>query len=241
MLFLLLWLASWLWLGGYIHRGLQFVEKSYYALTIKGGLSVEDVLVEGRKNTDLAAIHAIINIAPGDPILSFKPDQAKAQLEKISWVKTARVERRLPSHIFISIQERKPAALWKDSNGLALIDMEGVILTRQKPRSYGRYVTFYGEKANERAKEVLALLEAQPELKEHITEAAIIGERRWDLITEKGIRIQCPENDLPLAISTLAKAQEKQQLFSRNIRIIDLRQQGRIIMQTDRGQAEDLK
>ena len=54
----------------------------------------------------------------------------RQRLLQFGWVKDARVSRRLPDTLVVDIVERKPAALWQDSQRLALIDSDGVVIDR---------------------------------------------------------------------------------------------------------------
>ena len=239
-LLLAIWFGSWLWLGGYVKQAGDYVRESFFSVTEDAGLSVTDVMIEGRVNTDLAAIKAIINIVPGDPLLSFNPETAKEQIEKISWVKTARVERRLPDTIYIQLQERKPEALWYDDRKTKLIDIEGVVLTSKNASSYGDFITLVGDKAPKNFQELFVLIRAEDQIEDRIRRAVFVKDRRWDLVLDNDVVVSLPEKDIALAISTLAKAQRDEDLLARDVKRIDLRQPGRIILQTDRGKVEDL-
>jgi len=61
------------------------------------------------------------------------PLQARrSQIEQLSWVESASVQRVLPNHIRVDITERTPIAFLRISNQLALIDAHGVILDRPR-------------------------------------------------------------------------------------------------------------
>jgi len=57
-------------------------------------------------------------------------DERRAQIERISWVSSARVERILPATIRVEIAERTPVAFLRTGSELALIDAQGAILDR---------------------------------------------------------------------------------------------------------------
>lgn len=239
-LLLLAWLISWLWLGGFVKQAWTSTTHSFLSFTADQGLAIENVLIEGRKNTDINTIYAVMNIAKGDPLLSVAPNEAKELLERISWVKTARVERRLPDTVFIKVFEREPVAIWKKEKGDILIDEEGVALTSENIRSYGVKLYLYGKDANTILHEVLALLRTQPEIMQKVNGVARINARRWDVLLDNNIRVKLPEKEPELAIATLAKSQSEEKILNRPIKEIDLRQPGRLIVKTSRGKIEDL-
>ena len=55
------------------------------------------------------------------------PRSVVRELSRIPWIKTVSVRKKLPTSIYIHIEERTPFA-WLDNNGLKLIDDNGVIL-----------------------------------------------------------------------------------------------------------------
>ena len=54
----------------------------------------------------------------------------RAQIERISWVESARVMRALPDTIRVEITERRPVAFLRAASELALVDAHGAILER---------------------------------------------------------------------------------------------------------------
>ena len=60
-----------------------------------------------------------------------------------------------------------------------------------------------------------------------------VGERRWDLKLKNGMLVHLPEKDLGYAFRRLADEQLENDIFSRNISTIDLREPDRLIVQTN--------
>jgi cell division protein FtsQ len=65
-------------------------------------------------------------------VLQIPLDLRRGQIEKLSWVESARVQRILPNRIRIELTERTPIAFARNANELALIDVHGVILDRPR-------------------------------------------------------------------------------------------------------------
>jgi cell division protein FtsQ len=63
-------------------------------------------------------------------VLRIPLDARRAEIEQISWVQTASVQRILPNRVRVDITERTPVAFVRNGNELALIDGDGVILDR---------------------------------------------------------------------------------------------------------------
>jgi cell division protein FtsQ len=63
-------------------------------------------------------------------VLQVPLDARRGELEKISWVESASVQRILPNRIRVDLTERTPIAFLRNGNILGLIDAHGVILDR---------------------------------------------------------------------------------------------------------------
>jgi cell division protein FtsQ len=63
-------------------------------------------------------------------VLRVPLDARRSEIEQISWVESASVQRILPNRIRVELTERTPIAFARNGNELALIDAHGVILDR---------------------------------------------------------------------------------------------------------------
>jgi len=63
-------------------------------------------------------------------VLRVPLDERRKQIEEISWVENASVQRILPNHIRVLITERTPIAFFRNGTELTLVDAHGVLLDR---------------------------------------------------------------------------------------------------------------
>ncbi|MCB9988580.1 MAG: FtsQ-type POTRA domain-containing protein [Rhodospirillales bacterium] len=225
-------------MSGTVTRAVNGAQHKLYDLAAAQGFAVKDILVEGRVNTDPDVLLALINIEKGDPLFAFDPDEARDLIERIAWVRSAHVERRLPSTIYIGLTERVPMALWQNKGKIRLIDEEGVTLTDTDLAPFKDLPIIVGEDAPAQAPDLLALLEAEPLLAERLEAATWVGERRWDLKLKKGMTIKLPETDVGFALRRLARAQEDDGLLDKDLIVIDARQSDRLTVRTRPGAVE---
>ena len=68
----------------------------------------------------------------GRSVLRIPLDTRRSEVEQISWVQSASVQRILPNRVRIDITERAPIAFVRNGSELSLIDEFGVILDRPK-------------------------------------------------------------------------------------------------------------
>ena len=204
-------------------------------ITARAGFRVEDILLEGRRNIDSNTLKAIVNVEKGDPIFGFDPDATQEMLQKVSWVKNVRVERRFPNKIYIKIEERVPMALWQRDKRLSLIDTEGVVLTDHKLEKFKDYIVVVGEGVPEHAPEFLQLLMAESEIVKKMEAASLRSERRWDLVLKSGAIVKMPEDDVAVALSRLNQMHQEKQILDKDVKTIDVREPARILVRTHPG------
>lgn len=233
--------GAWLSLSGTLDRTQQRTQNKIYDMLADAGFRVNNILVEGRYETDPDVLRAIINLNRGDPIFAFDPAETREMIERLSWVREAHVERRLPDTIYVGIVERQPIALWQHKNKLRVIDAEGVTLTDKLSANQKTLPIVVGEYANEQAYDLLVMLEAEPEIRELLEAAIWVGDRRWDLTLKNKISVRLPEMDIGLALSRLAKAQAQDKILDKDLNVIDLRETDRITVRTRPGTVQEYK
>ncbi len=238
MVLLLGALGTWAMASGLPGRAGDGLSRGFYAVTARAGFTVQNIMVEGRIHTDPAVILQAVALNRGDPIFAFKPEKVKETLEHESWIKTVKVERRLPDTLFISLNERRPAALWQNKGKLRLIDDEGAVLTDQALERFSSLLIVVGEDAPGRVAALNDLLKGEPSLRTQVEAATLAGGRRWDLRLKNGITVRLPEDDPGLALSRLAKAQRTEGILDKDLTAVDLRDGDRIIVATRPGAAQ---
>lgn len=238
-----LWAGGWLYWSGTFTRAGDGLAEKFHVISAEKGFFVRDVLVEGRHYADPAVILGLLDVDRGDPVFAFDPVRARALLEQEAWIKSARVERRLPGVIYVSITERTPFALWQNQGKVQLIDPQGVVITDVKAQMarFQSLPLVVGEGAGTKAAGLLDLMKVEPLIMDRLEAATYVGERRWDLKLKTGTAVRLPEDDLGLALRRLAEAQETDRLMDKDLESIDLRESGRIIVKTKPGAVQDYK
>ncbi len=238
----ILWGGAWLFLSKSDDKAFDWFKAAAISASADAGFRVANILIEGRKYSDPDILLALINIGKGDPIFSFKPNEAKEQIEKIGWIKSALVERRLPDTIYIKLIEREPLALWRDSDKLSLIDSDGEVITSSDLSKFKDLLMVGGAGAASKANDFIAMLDAENMLKNMANHAKLIDNRRWDLYLHDKKLIKLPESDMGLAIKNIILRHEEAGILTSDaIAVIDARYQGRLIIRTKLGKVQDYK
>ncbi len=95
-------------------------------------LRPDQVEVNGNHIVPREAVLANFKQDRGRSVLRIPLDARRSEVEQISWVQSAAVQRVLPNRVRVEITERTPIAFVRNGSELALIDVEGVILDRPK-------------------------------------------------------------------------------------------------------------
>lgn len=222
----------WTWQAGWVTAAVDRVHAVAIAVTVNAGYTVADVMVEGRNRTDGDALLSALGIRAGDAILAFDLTEARERLERLPWVASATVERRLPDTVVVRLTEHKAMAIWQNKGKQVVIGRDGSVLTEQGAGQFPELPLVVGPDAPQQAATLLAVLAAEPVLQARVEAAVRVGGRRWDLRLDNGVTVKLPETDLTGALHLLADMEEKERLLERDVVAIDLRLPDRMVVQT---------
>ncbi|MGY8991066.1 MAG: cell division protein FtsQ/DivIB [Rhodospirillales bacterium] len=202
------------------------------AFTGRLGFTVQDILVEGRRETKQKDLLKAVRLARGAPIFAYDLDAARERVEALPWVHRAVVQRMLPNTIFLRIEERKPLALWQHKRRFSLIDETGSVIVRKGIERFSNLLVVVGRKAPLHAKDILKVLSAEPGLQKKVKAAVWVGDRRWNIRLFGGIDVRLPEDNPAGAWHRLAEYDRKHNVLNRDVEVLDLRQPDRLIVRT---------
>jgi len=195
----------------------------------RAGLRVERVVIEGRANTPETVLRAAIGINRGDAILAVPLEDTRARIETLTWVQNARVERRLPDTIVVSLTERRPFAIWQYQGKFRLVDRLGKVVDQDLAEAK-ELPLIVGAGAPAVAAPLLDLLGKHPALLSRLVAAVRVGERRWNLRLNSGTDIMLPEGAEQAAITRLMSLHQDQALLDRPLRAVDMRLPDRLVV-----------
>ncbi len=225
----------WLFNSSTPRSYMQSVSDNIINLTAKTGLRLERVTFEGNKYTGQEELADQLELTYGKPILGLDLEELRMDIKKQSWVKDAEVRRVLPSNIKITIDERKPIAIWQLGKKFNLIDSDGVVLTEVDSPDVLPFPLIIGEGANKEAASIFATLAHEKKLYQQVASAALMGERRWNILFNNGIEVMLPAQNMDEAWSHLAEMDKNEHILNRQIKSIDLRLKDRIYIKTLEG------
>ena len=83
------------------------------------------------------------------------------RINKLPWVKSARVERHFPNKISLTLVERTPMARWQTNRTLKLIDIHGDVIPRVDLPDF-QFTNNYWQKCTKIASQILKTLSNEP-------------------------------------------------------------------------------
>lgn len=168
----------------------------------------------------------IREVVPLDfPISSFdlNLEDIRARILELAPVASAKV--RVRSGVLrVRVTERVPVALWRNRDGLDLLDIEGIALAEAESVSvHPDLPLIAGEGAEAHVPQALALLSAAAPLGARLKGLVRIGARRWDVVLDRDQRILLPEYRPVQALERVIALHQAQDMLARDLSVVDMR------------------
>ena len=205
------------------------------------GFSVSEIFVQGRFETDRRALLQALGLARGSSIFNLDLKQARLDIVGLPWIKSATIERQLPNVIYLSIEERRPLALWQNDGRFELIDVNGRIIPARNVGRFGNLINVVGLEAPLFTSMLFDTLALAPELAIRVKAAIRVGKRRWDIQLDNRVKVLLPEANMTVAWVQLAEFQERYRLLDDDVLSVDLRLKDRIVIKRPLGALQNLK
>ncbi len=224
--------------GGYFGRTYDNLAHSTAAAFGKLGFAVSRVTLQGNERTSADAIYAALAIQPGDSIFATDPALARARLLRLPWVADAEVRRQFPDVISVVIVEKRPFALWKNGNDMAVVERSGGVITQNGLAEFARLPLIMGKGAPEAAAPLLDAVMASRAVAARIKAVEFVSERRWNLILDGNVVVKLPEQGWQTQISDLERLIVDKGVLEREIEVIDLRYPDSYIFRLHNGDSQ---
>jgi cell division protein FtsQ len=178
-------------------------------------------------------------------------DEMRAEIEALDPVAAARVRVRQGGVLHVDIEERRPVALWRTPEGaLWSLDATGHPVRPVAARSDRAELPLVsGAGADAVIAEALALFTAAIPLGDRVLGLSRRGERRWDVVLDRGQVIRLPGAQPGAAAGASAVAalehliarDKAQDLFERDIALFDMRLPGRPTLRLTESATDELR
>lgn len=176
------------------------------------------------------------------PVSSFDLDleRVRQTIVGLDPVKSAAVRIRPGGILQIDVIERQPAVVWRSRAGLSMLDENGTHVDQLAERAARPDLPLIaGEGADAHVHEALALIAAARPLTGRLRGLVRVGERRWDLVLDRGQRILLPPEKPVRALERVLALNEVQDLLERDVTVVDLRLNARPTIRMSEVAVED--
>lgn len=211
----------------------------FHEATLSLDLRVDQILVKGRVRTPQKKLLEALNAPVGTPILALDIHKAHKKIAALPWVKSVRIERRLPHTIFIDLTEREPIAVWQHKNGgeeiYTPVDSDGRTVNA-KVKNLKDFLLVVGKNAPKKTPSLIQFLKQEPVLYARVRAATLMSNRRWDITLDSvsdGIIVKLPEKAPEAEWSRLLRLDKTHGLLKRTVTMIDLRFADKVIVRFD--------
>jgi len=131
----------------------------------------------------------------------------------------------------VMADERVPVLLWRNAEGLHLLDREGVAVGLIESRDIRPDLpVMAGEAANDAVGEALDLLAMAEPLGARVRGIVRVGARRWTVSLDSGADILLPEIGAPAALARVMALHKAEDILNRDLAAIDMRDRRRPIL-----------
>lgn len=155
-------------------------------------------------------------------------DEMRIWIENIPSVDRAVVMVSTGGLLSVKIIEVPAAFVWRDVDGLKLVSGSGDILRNIAYRAdFGHLPLIAGEGAVDVLEDARSIISHANPIADLLRGLVRVGQRRWNLILLDGQTIALPENSPELALSQAIVLGQAQNLFERDISLIDFRDPSR--------------
>ncbi|WP_417257686.1 cell division protein FtsQ/DivIB [Celeribacter sp.] len=178
------------------------------------------------------------------PISSFELDLEgmMERIEALDAVADVGLRVRAGGILQIDITERVPTVVWRGPNGLELLDHEGHRVAQIDSRlDYPNLPLVAGEGANTAVAEAESILRVAGPILPRVRGLMRIGERRWDVVLDRGQTIMLPEQNPIGALAQVIALDQAQDLLDRDVTHVDLRNPSRPTLRLTEIAHEDMR
>lgn len=189
-------------------------------MTIEGASPAVDKALRGMLPVDL-------------PASSFDIDLAALRLQVLQLDAVESIDLRIKPGGILSatVTERQPALLWRHARGIDMLDKSGHRVASVTSRDVRPNLPLIaGDGADLATGEALALIDAAGPILPRLRGLVRKGERRWDVILDKGQKIMLPAEGAVTALEAAIALDHAQDMLGRDISVVDLRDPSRPIV-----------
>jgi cell division protein FtsQ len=199
------------------------------ALSSRPEFAVRGYRVAGAARPLERAVDALVDLPPGASSLTIDVAALQARIAELGAVRSVRVKLDPDGILRIGVDERIAEALWRASAdggeaALYLVGRDGVAIGPAGRRAqHPDLPVIIGDGAPSAMAEALALVRAVPDLRPRLRALVRVGQRRWNVVLDRGLTIMLPEQRPEPALARVMALHYGEELLDRDLAVIDMR------------------
>jgi cell division protein FtsQ len=184
--------------------------------------------IEGAAPTTQDDIREVMQLDLPSSTFDLDLNALREMVEDLPSVANAALRVRQKGVLEVTVSERSPAMLWRNREGVAVVDAEGVVISDVASRTDRPDLPLIaGAGANEQVPQAMSLWAIAAPLGDRLRGLVRIGERRWDVVLTNDLRIQLPTDNPELALERVIALHRVQDVLNRDLNAVDMRLAGR--------------
>ena len=185
-------------------------------------------ILADKKDIDLEPIGAAIGIHHGTTLRSLDLHQINNRIMAVPGIKNAST-RRLPNgNLIIKTEFYNAVAMWTDGAMFYPLADDGTKIDTPFEKPDENTIVFAGNLPGD----LTDIINSVSVISEYIDYMNMVEERRWNIHTKNGTVIYLPEDNPTSAINRISALNKTHKILSRDIEVIDLRDNARILIKT---------
>ncbi len=177
-------------------------------------------------NKDLSALAAAAAVVPGTNVYKINLDEMNQRIGAVPGVRESAVRRMPNGNLAIKVAIYRAVALWTDGVAYYPLSADGTIVNKPTDVRDEGNVVFRGSVP----KDVANITKQAHNLVGDLDYIEWIENRRWNLYTNGGIVVMLPEKNYDDAINNLVMLNNNHGILGKNIKVIDMRDQARVLV-----------
>jgi len=178
------------------------------------------------RGPDLTAVAAAAAIAPGTHTYTVDLDAMASRIASTPGVRQVSVRRMPNGNMNVRVKMYRAVAQWTDGEAFYPLSADGTVVKRPTETRDAASVVFRGPLPDD----ISEITKAAHSMVDRIDYLEWIENRRWNIHTMGGVTILLPEMNPTAAIASIIMLDEKHGLLSRQISVIDMRDDARILV-----------
>ncbi|MFC3526635.1 cell division protein FtsQ/DivIB [Paracoccus mangrovi] len=192
---------------------------------------VKMMTIEGASPVVDKGLRAMLPVALPASSFDIDLDNLRERVLKLDAVEAVELRIKPGGILSATVTERVPVVLWRHARGIELLDKTGHRVASATSREVRKDLPIIaGEGADRATPEALALIDAAGPVLPRLRGLERMGERRWDLVLDRGQRIKLPPEGALQALESVIAQDRAQAMLDRDISVVDLRQKARPVV-----------